>query len=154
MNPSALSPPSQIDAASSKLMPAGMWPIRALSAHADELCIRPEPAADAEDVVADRELADRWANRLDLPGQLGAQDSLLRSTQAGEEPPEERVGSTSVTVRPVDRRGTDPDQDFVLFGARPLDLLEAQDLRRAVPIVDDCPHAGFCLHDSYRISKL
>ena len=102
--------------------------------------MRPEPAADAEDVVADRELADRSAGCLDLSGQLGAEDPLLRSPHAGEHAPEERVGLANVAVCPVDRRGVDPHEHFVVLGYGSLDLFDSQDLRRPVPVVNDRSH--------------
>src|SRR5207253_2619784 len=34
----------------------------------------------------------------------------------------------------------DPDQDLVVLGDRPLDVFEPQDLRRPIPVVDNCPH--------------
>ena len=33
------------------------------------------------------------------------------------------------------------DEKLVVLRNRPLDLLESQDLRRPVPVVDNCPHA-------------
>ena len=41
---------------------------------------------------------------------------------------------------PVDRRGVDPDEDFVLFRYGPLDFVESQNLRRPVPVVHNCFH--------------
>ena len=47
----------------------------------------------------------------------------------------------SPAVRPSDGRGVDSDEDLVVLGHRPLDLLEPQDLGRPVPVVDDRSHA-------------
>ena len=55
---------------------------RAVLAHADELGVR--AALYAEDLVADRELVTA-ADRLDLAGELGAEDPPPRPQQAGEE---------------------------------------------------------------------
>jgi hypothetical protein len=52
---------------------------------ADELRVGAEPVGvDAEDLVTDRELADRCAGRFDLSGQLGAEDAVARSQQTAE----------------------------------------------------------------------
>jgi hypothetical protein len=34
----------------------------------------------------------------------------------------------------------DADEHLVVLRHRPLDIVDAQHVRRAVPIVDDCPH--------------
>src|SRR5205085_1636088 len=117
-------------------------------AHADEFRVRPEPEPTAaEDVVTDRELVDGCANCFDLSGQLAAEDRLLRSADARDEAAEERdgqaatpVGFSSRAVRSGDRRGMDLDEDFILFGDGPLDVFESQDVRRPVPVVDNCSH--------------
>ncbi len=116
--------------------------------HADELrvCPEPEPTA-AEDVVTDRELSDGGADCHDLSRQLAAEDPLPRSAEARDEAAEERdgqaatsVGLTSRAVRPGDRRSVDLDEDLVLFGDGPLDVFESQNVRRPVPVVDNCSH--------------
>ncbi len=116
--------------------------------HADELrvCPEPEPTA-AEDVVTDRKLADGCADCFDLSRQLVAEDSLPRSAEARDQAADERdgqaatsVGFTSSAVRPGDSRGVDLDEDFVLLGDRPLDFCESQNVRRPVPVVDNCSH--------------
>ena len=66
--------PSQTAAASSKLMPAGMCATGPLSRMHDELRVR-AGARDAEDAVADLELGDRGAGRLDDAGELHARGS-------------------------------------------------------------------------------
>jgi hypothetical protein len=117
-------------------------------AHADELRVRPEPEPTAaEDVVTDRELVDSCANCFDRTCQLAAEDSLLRSADARDEAAEEHdgqaatsVGFSSRAVRSGDRRGMDLDEYFVLFGDGPLDVFESQDVRRPVPVVDNCSH--------------
>src|SRR5258708_17608203 len=116
--------------------------------HADELRVRPEPEPTAaEDVVTDRKLADGCANCFDLSGQLAAENPLPRSAEATDDTAEERdgqaatsVGFTSSAVRPGDRRGMNLDQYFVLLGDGPLDVFESQNVRRPVPVVDNCSH--------------
>ena len=76
--------PSQTAAASSKLMPAGLCASGPLSRTQTNSACAPKPA-DAEDLVADLELRDGCADRLDLSGQLHAEDPPLRSAEAGEE---------------------------------------------------------------------
>ena len=65
--------PSQTAAASSKLMPAGLCASARALAHADELGVRAE-ALDAEHLVTDLELGHGCADRLDLAGELHAED--------------------------------------------------------------------------------
>jgi hypothetical protein len=117
--------------------------------HAEELRVCPEPEPTcAEDMVTDRELIDGCANGFDLSCQLGAEDPLLRSADAGDEAADEHdeqaapsVGFTSRAVRPGDRRGVDLDEDLVLFGDRPFDFCDAQHVRRPIPVIDNCSHA-------------
>ncbi len=69
--------PSQTAAASSKDMPGRLVRERALLPDADVLRVRAR--SEAEDLVADCELADVRADRLDHSRQLHAEDPLLRS---------------------------------------------------------------------------
>src|SRR5205807_3609318 len=115
---------------------------------ADELRVCPEPETTcAEDVVTDRELIDGCANCFDLSCQLNAEDPLLRSADTRDEAADEHdeqaatsVGFTSRAVRPGDRRGVDLDEDLVLFGDGPLDVFESLNVRRPIPVVDNCSH--------------
>jgi len=45
-----------------------------------------------------------------------------------------------VDVQPVDGRGVDLHQHFVLFGDRLLDVLDPQHVWRPIVVVDDCFH--------------
>src|SRR5262249_27152223 len=111
------------------------WHVRdaGACAQADELSVCPELEPNAaEDAVADRELADDRADGCDLSGELGAEDALLRLAQTRDRATEERdgeaassVGVTRRAVCPGDRCGMNPDEDFVLFGDRSLDVFEA-----------------------------
>ncbi len=112
---------------------------RTLLPHADVLgvCAR----AHAEDLVSHVELADGCTDRLDDAGQLHAADPVLRPAKAREEAREERVGRPVSAVGSGDGRGVHLDEDLVLLRLGPLDLLESQDLRRPVSVVDDRSHA-------------
>src|SRR5207244_3816885 len=55
---------------------------------------------------------------------------------------DERLRASPAAVGPVDRRGMDLDEDFVLLGDRSLDLFESQDFRWPVPVVDNGSHRG------------
>ena len=126
---------------------------RAALPDADELGVRAR--ADAEDAVADLELGDGRADRLDLAGQLQPEDLLLRPEQAGEEAADEDLGAAKSAVGPGDRGCVDPDEDLVVLGDGPLDLLESQDLRRPVPVVDDGLHArSAAVHGQDDVSRL
>ena len=101
----------------------------------------------AEDLVTDRELADGRANGFDLSSKFGAEDPPLRPAEAkdqaahkGEGEAATSVGFTCRAVQPIDRRGVDLDQDLSLFGYRPLDVFEPQNVRRPVPVEDDGSH--------------
>ncbi len=93
-----------------------------------------------EDPVADGELGDCGADCLDVAGELEPEDPALRPEQAGEEAADEELGAAKAGVGPVDRRRADPDQHLVVFGDGLLDVLEPEDLRRSVPVVDDGSH--------------
>ena len=116
--------------------------------HADELGVRPEAEpTTAEDLVTDRELADRCADGFDLSRKFGAEDPLLRPAEAkdqaahkGEGEAATSVGFTCRAVQPIDRRGVDLDEDLILFGYRPLDVFEPQNVRRPVPVEDNGSH--------------
>src|SRR5918995_2089349 len=109
-------------------------------------------AARPEEVVAHCELGDGSADRLDLARELAAEDPVPRPHEAAEEAPEERFGRAAMAVRAVDGRGADPDQEFVLPEARPLDVLEPQNVRRPVPVVNDRPH-DFTILSSVRCAR-
>jgi hypothetical protein len=98
------------------------------------------PRVDAEDLVTGRKLGDRRAGCFDVAGQFGAEDPPPRPEQTGEHPGDERLGLAHSAVGPVDRRGVDPDQDLVVLGYRPLDVLDPQDVRRPVPVADNRLH--------------
>src|SRR6202165_788549 len=118
------------------------WHLRDSGAlpHGDELRMRTEPEpGGAEDAVADRELTDRCSDCHDLSRQLAAEDRLPRPAKARDQATDEGDGKTaapvcftSVAVQPVDRRGVDLDEQFVLPGDGPLDVFEAQNIRQYV----------------------
>jgi hypothetical protein len=54
---------------------------------------------------------------------------------------DEVLGAAETRIRPIDRRGVDLDEDFVVLGYGPLDLFEPQNLGRPVPFVDDRFHS-------------
>lgn len=106
---------------------------------AEQLGVRTE-ALHPEHLVPDCEVADGGADRLDDAGELHPQDPLSRATNAEQEPPEERVGPASMAVGAVDRRRMHADEDLVAARHRALHLCEPEHVRRAVPVVDNCPH--------------
>ena len=115
---------------------------RPRGADADVLRVRAEPAGGAaEDLVPDGEPVGRSPEGLHLPGELDAEDLLLRSQEPGEEPPDEGARATDVAVGLRDRRRANPDEDLVVGRDGRLDLVDPQDVRRPVAVVDDGPHA-------------
>ena len=96
--------------------------------------------SQAEHPVSHCELRDCVTHRLDHAGELEAQDPPSGSSQPEHEPPEERARTAHVAVRLRDRRGVDANENLVVLGSRSLDLLESQDGRRPVPVVDNRSH--------------
>ncbi len=119
--------------------PGRLVPQRGGLRHADKLSVCAE-ALDAEDLVTDLELRDGGTDCFDLAGQLHAEDPLLRSTKADEGTDEERLRAAPAAVGLSDRRGVDLDEYLVLIGNGALDVFESLDIRRPVPVVDDCSH--------------
>jgi hypothetical protein len=100
-----------------------------------------EVGPDAKDLVADREAAYVGPDLRHRARELVAEDPRLRPPPATDSALDERRGAAPGAVVAVDRRGMDPDQDLVGHGYRTLDLLDPQELGRAVPVQDDSPHA-------------
>src|SRR5438034_8216307 len=117
-------------------------------AYADELRVRAEPEPSrAEDVVADGELVDGSADGFDHSRQLAAEDPPPRSADTKDDAGDQRdrqattsVGFSSRTVQPIDRRGVDLDQDFVVLGHRPRDFLESLHRRWPIAVVYNSSH--------------
>ena len=106
--------------------------------HARELGVRAELGRfDPEHVVADRELPDGCADRVHRAGQFAPEDPPLRPADPAEGADEERVRLPEGAISPVDRRRADADEHLVVLGNRAPDLLDPQDLRRPVAVVDD-----------------
>jgi hypothetical protein len=81
------------------------------------------------------------ADSLDPTRELRAEDRPPRAANAGKEPREPILdAANSHGVAPGHGRGVDPNQHLVLLRHRPRDLTDAQNLRRAVPIVDNRSH--------------
>src|SRR3990172_165432 len=125
----ARSAPSQTAAASSNVMPDGLCASTPASRTHTYSPFPPPPDA-----------GPRGPARPAAPRQLHAEDLPLRSAETGEDPREERMGSAQAAVAPGDCRGVDLDEDLVLLRDGPPDLLEAQDLRRPVSVVDNSSH--------------
>jgi hypothetical protein len=107
---------------------------------ADELGVCPEPVG-AEDVVTDVELGDSGTDGFDHARQLDAEYPPPRPTETEQEAPEDWTGYAKVGIGLGDGRGADPDEDFVVLGRGPLDVLDAENLGRAVPVLDNGFHA-------------
>ena len=95
-------------------------------------------AFDAEHLVADLELRHGRPDVLDSPRELRAEARLPGTANAGHDTGERVVDVAHAHgVAAGNRRGEHPDQDLVLLRYGPLDVGDAQHLRRSVPIVDD-----------------
>ena len=127
--------PSESAAASFEAQPGRDVGERSGLAHADELRIRAR--AEAEDAVADRKLDDGPAHGLDLPRELAAKAIRHAGARSpGEDAAEERIGSAVAGVGAGDRGGAHADEHLVLPRDRRRDFVDAQHLRRPVPVVD------------------
>jgi hypothetical protein len=72
-----------------------------------------------------------------------------RTSNAGEETGEPVIDAPDAhRVAAGDRRGVDANEHLVVIRHGPLDVSDAQHVRRAVPIVDDCPHEAKGLPES------
>src|SRR5215216_4873584 len=68
-----------------------------------------------------------------------------RASNAGEDPSEPVLDTAHAhRVAARDGRRLDPDEHLVVLRHRPLDLADAQHLRRPVSIVNDCSHRVRC----------
>ena len=114
---------------------------RPLFGHAEIFGMRAvDVRRQAEDAIARLERRDARADRLDLPGEVHAEDRALRPAEPREEPDEKRVGSEHAAIGPADRRRMDPDQDLARFWFRFRHLPDLQDVRRSLACVDNCFH--------------
>ena len=133
--------PSQTAAASSKRHAGRLVRQRAALPDADVLRVRAElftpktSSPTSNSVTAAPTASTSPANSM-------PRIRSLRPEQAGEEAADEVLGAAKPGVGPVDRRRVDLDEDLVVLGHRPRDLLEPQDLRRPVPVVDDRLHGS------------
>ena len=100
-----------------------------------------EARRTAEHRVADLELTDSGPDGFDLTGQVDAKRSPSRPAEPEEQSPEEWRGRADVNVALRDRRGTDPDENFIVLGHGPLHLFDPEHFRRPVAILDDGSHA-------------
>ena len=114
---------------------------RGVLAHADVLRVGSEALRmDSEHLVPGRELRDRRPDRLDLTGELGAEDRLRGVAQAAEGPDDIRLTGAEPAVGPVDRGGVDLDEDLVVRRHRLRHISELQHLGGPIPRVDHRAH--------------
>ena len=88
--------------------------------------------------------------RVSVSSQLAAEDSLPRPAETGEESGDEWLGWANVHIGPIDRRCLDLDEDFVVLGHGPLDVVESQNIGGSVPVVDDGSHPAASLRHWHR----
>jgi hypothetical protein len=90
----------------------------------------------AEDLVTRSKPGNAGANRLDDAGDIQSDAMVPRCAEPDEEAYEARPRTQAVEIRSVDGCGSDPDQHSVVRGHRTVDVREADDIGRAVPILD------------------
>ena len=84
------------------------------------------------DLVAGLELSDAAAHRLHLPGNVTAEDSVLRSQQSESGARKEGLGAHGTPVRRIDRYCQHLHQNFIGGRRGLLDLRHPQRVRRTV----------------------
>ncbi len=99
-------------------------------------------AAGAEDLVAGLERGHVRADSLDDAGDVGSRNGLLRPPEPEHEPRDERRAAGHVPVGGIDAGGADADEDVVLPHLRPVDLLESEQVGRAVLPLHDRLHTA------------
>ena len=109
---------------------------------ADELGVGAETGAGGgEDPVAGFETGDALADRVDLAGELGAEDRPPGLAQPEDET-HQLVASAQVDVGGGDGGGADADEDLVVSWDRRGDLRDSKHVRGTVGGVHDRLHAG------------
>ena len=98
------------------------------------------PRIDAEDPVTDLELGHVGADRIDLSGQVAAQNPPPWAPDTSGKAGHERRSFSQRAVGPAHRGCVDPDPDLVVLGHWRLDVFEPEDIGRSVPIVDHGSH--------------
>lgn len=85
-----------------------------------------------EDAIARLERCDVHAHRLDLPGEVHAEDRALWPEEPREEPDEKRVWAKHAAIGPADRGRMDSDQDLARLWFRFRHLADFQNVWRSV----------------------
>ena len=134
--------PSQTAAASSKLMSAGLMRQRARLAQADVLRVGPEARAVPEHRVADLERRTAGPTASTSPASSTPSVRQPRPSEPADEPTHDRSAGRAWVSDWVTVARADPDEDLVVLRDRLLDLLDPEDLRRPVPVLDDGSHVA------------
>src|SRR5262249_10852948 len=114
---------------------------RARLRHRDVFRVGAEEATRlAEYLVADVELGDRRACARHHTRELDAEPGPARSPQAGDEPPDARVGGTGMGVRLAPGRRMYADEALVAPRNGTVDPRDPEALGRAVSALDDGSH--------------
>ena len=100
------------------------------------------PRIDAEDPVTDLELGHVGADRIDLSGQVAAQNPPPWAPDTSGKAGHERRSFSQRAVGPAHRGCVDPDPDLVGLGNGRFDIFEPEDVRRPVSVVDNGPHGS------------
>src|SRR4051794_39734370 len=102
-----------------------------------------------KDGIADVEAEHARTDRLDRAREVDAERGRSWPPKPEDQPPEERAGATRVRVCLRNRGRSDADEDLVVLRDAALDLVDPEDARRPVPILDDGLHAS---HRSVAVS--
>jgi hypothetical protein len=100
---------------------------------------REAAVAPSEDLVPRLEPRDLLPHGDHSAGKVDAADAILGCTESTDAD-EVRRASRDVTVQGVDRRGVHLHEQALVSDARRGDLAKPENVRRAVPFLDDCLH--------------
>jgi hypothetical protein len=106
----------------------------------------------AEHPVAGPERRHLAADRDDLVGELAPEDRDPRPGEPREEPNDEGLGRTEPAVSAIDRGRMDPHEQLVVLRNRPIDLSDANHVRRPVPRANGGLHG--CDHSKPRSAEI
>ena len=113
----------------------------------------PEPPfVESENLVADLERRDAFADRLDHSRELAPENRCLWSEKSAEESNEERLGGPEAAVRPIHRGHMNLDEHRVVRCRRLVNLCDSNHFRRAIPGVDGGPHLESVATRSIRLA--
>ena len=98
---------------------------------------------NAEHLITRLQLGHALTDRLDAPRDIAARDADLgRAEPVAHRAHQVRLAGHEVPHARVEAGGDDPYEHFAITDDRLVDVLELQDIRRTVGLLDDCLHGA------------